>query len=244
MPCLRALRDAEQFYAEAEFVRGGEIGERDLLDALDRDGVGVDAGAERQRGEDGELVRGVETADVESRVGFGVAKPLRFGEADGERKLFLFHARQDVIAGAVEDAGDAPHRIARQTFAKRLDDRHAAADGGLEGERRAVPLGKPSEFDAMRREHRLVGGDDGQGRATAPRAPHHGRRRPRRRSARRTGRFRRSPRARRGSAKKRASPRSTPRSRSARALTADDVDVTAGANLEIGADATKQADQR
>ena len=86
MPCARALGDAEQLDAVAEFVGGGEIGERDRLDAFDRDRGRVDPRAEGERGEDGELVRGVEAADVEGRIGLGVAELLRLGEADVERQ--------------------------------------------------------------------------------------------------------------------------------------------------------------
>ena len=104
--------------------------------------IGVDAGAERERGENGELVGGVEAADVEGRVGLGVAEFLRLGEADAERQPLLLHARENVIAGAVEDAGDAPDRVAGEPLAQGLDDRHAAADRRLEGERDAVILGE------------------------------------------------------------------------------------------------------
>ena len=142
-----ALGDAEQFYAEPEFVGGGEIGERDRLDAFDRDRARVDAGAEGERGEDRELMRGVEAADVEGRIGLGVAELLRFGEADVERQSFGLHAREDVVAGAVENAADAPHRIAGEPLAQGLDDGNAAADRRLEGQRGAAAFREPCEFE-------------------------------------------------------------------------------------------------
>ena len=77
MPLRGALGDAEQLDAIAEFVGRGEIGERDRLDAFDRNRVGVDLGAEGQRSENRHLVRGVEAADVEGRIGLGVAELLR-----------------------------------------------------------------------------------------------------------------------------------------------------------------------
>ena len=124
--------------------------------------LGIDARAEGERGEDGELVRGVEAADVEGRIGLGVAEPLRLGEADFERQSVGLHAREDVVAGAVQDAADAPHRVAGQALAQRLDDGNAAADRRLERQRCAAALGEPRQFEPMRGEHRLVGGDDGQ----------------------------------------------------------------------------------
>ena len=96
---------------------------------------GVDPRAEGERGQDRELVGGVEAADVEGRIGLGVAEPLRLGEAVLEGELLQLHAREDVIAGAVEDAVDALDRIAGEALAQRLDDRNAAGDRRLEGER-------------------------------------------------------------------------------------------------------------
>ena len=83
------------------------------LDALDVDLVERHARAERQAGQQGELVGGVEAADVEGRVGLGVALGLRLREHVGERAMLLLHLRQDVVAGAVEDAVDAADLVGR-----------------------------------------------------------------------------------------------------------------------------------
>ena len=107
-----------------------------------------------------ELLRGVVALDVEGRIGLGVAEPLRVLQAVGERQPLLLHARQDVVAGAVEDAVDARDRIAGQRLAQRLDDRDAAGDRRLEVERDALLLGELGERDAVLGEQRLVGGDD------------------------------------------------------------------------------------
>ena len=72
----------------------------------------------------------------------------------------LLHAREDVVAGAVEDAVDARDAAAAETLAQGLHDRDAAGDRRLERERRVVFLGEPRERDAVTREQRLVGGDD------------------------------------------------------------------------------------
>ncbi len=132
------------------------------LDALDRDRRGVDLGAEGKRGKDRELVGGVEAADVEGWIRLRVAKPLRLGEADLERQLLGLHARQNIVAGAVENAGDALDRVSRQTFAQGLDDRYPAADRGFVVEWSLVGFREVGELQAVRGEHRLVGGDDGQ----------------------------------------------------------------------------------
>ena len=153
-----ALGDAQQLDAIPEFVGGGEVGKGDRLDALDRNGRGVDLGAEGERSENGDLVGGVEAADVESRVGLGVAELLRFGEASLERQTLRLHPRQDVVAGAVKYARHAAHGIASHAFAQGLDDRNAASDRRLESERRAARFAERSQFEAVGGDHRLVGG--------------------------------------------------------------------------------------
>ena len=149
----------EQLDAIAEFVGGGEIGRRDRGNAFDIDRALIDLGAEGKARQDRELLRGVVAFDVEGRIGLGIAEPLRLLQALGERQLLLLHPRQDVIAGAVEDAVDALDRVAGQAFAQRLHDRNGGADRRFEIERDAVLLGERGELDAVLGEQRLVGGD-------------------------------------------------------------------------------------
>ena len=135
-----------------------------------------------------ELVRGVEAADVEGGVGLGVALGLRLGQHVGEGAMLLLHLRQDVVAGAVQDAVHAPDLVAGQRLAQRLDDRDAAGHRRLEIEGDAVLLGELGKLGAMLGEQRLVGGDDVLAGCRAPPLPQPWRPRPRRRSARRTRR--------------------------------------------------------
>ena len=141
MPDFGALGDAKQLDAIAELLRHREIERRDRRDAFDIDRVRVNLGAEGEARQDGELVRGIEAFDVEGRVGFGIAETLRILEALGKGQPFEFHPGEDVVAGAVEDAVEARDRIARQGFAKRLDDRDSARGRSLEGERDALGFG-------------------------------------------------------------------------------------------------------
>ena len=59
----------------------------DRLDALDVDLVEGDLRAEGERGQQRQLVGGVEAADVEARVGLGVALGLRLLQHLGEGAL-------------------------------------------------------------------------------------------------------------------------------------------------------------
>ena len=110
-------------------------------------------------------MRRVETADVEGRIGFRVAEPLRLAQAVREGQRFLFHPCQDVIAGAIEDAIDALDGITGQSLAQGLDDRYSARDRSLEGQRDALLLGEPGEPHAVLGEQRLIGRDKGFARA-------------------------------------------------------------------------------
>ena len=105
-------------------------------------------------------MRRVDAVDVEGRVGFRVAKLLRFLQHLREFALLLAHRGQDVVAGAVEDAGDALDAVRRQALAHGLDGRDAAGDRGFEGECDALGLGCLGKGRAMHREQRLVGGHD------------------------------------------------------------------------------------
>jgi hypothetical protein len=69
---------AEELDPIAEVFRGIEIGERDRGDTFDVDGGSVELGAESEARQDGELLRGVVTFDIERRIGLGVPQPLRF----------------------------------------------------------------------------------------------------------------------------------------------------------------------
>ena len=84
-------RDAEKLDAIAELVGGFEIGGRDRRNALDIDRIGIDLGAEGEAGEDRKLLGGVVTLDVEGRIGFGIAEPLRILQTIREGELLLLH---------------------------------------------------------------------------------------------------------------------------------------------------------
>ncbi len=156
---------------------GGELGTRDLADgaaelagvlevddgdgrdALGGDAVGVELGVEGNAGKDAELGAGVEAVDVGGRVGFGVAGGLCLGERVGVGGAGL-HVRQDEVAGAVDDAGEAGDAVALQALERRGDDGNAAGDGCVEAEVRAVLLGDFGESGAAIGDELLVSGDD------------------------------------------------------------------------------------
>ena len=101
-------RDAEQLDPIAEIVGVADIVARDVLDAFDMDAGEIDLAAEGERGQYRELMGGIEAADVEGRVGLGIAQLCASASTSAKSRPALAHLGQDVIAGAVEDAIDPP----------------------------------------------------------------------------------------------------------------------------------------
>ena len=115
-------------------------------------------------GEDAGLVRGVEAVDVEGRVRLGVAELLGVGEDLVERLALVLHAREDVVARAVEDAVDLEDLVAGEPLAEAADDRDAAAHGRAEVDVHAVLLRRVEDLLAVFREKLFVGGHHGLAR--------------------------------------------------------------------------------
>ncbi|MPN21664.1 hypothetical protein SDC9_169044 [bioreactor metagenome] len=105
-------------------------------------------------------MRGIDTFDVEGRIGLGVAQALRFGEHVGKGQALVAHFREDEVGGAIDDAGGPFDAVGGEALAQRLDDRDAAGDGSFEGDHDALLLGGGEDIGAMHGEQRLVGGDD------------------------------------------------------------------------------------
>src|SRR5258708_14273144 len=153
------LGDAEQLDTVAQLLRVADIllGQpRDtFLVAL----VELHRHAEGDRRHDGELVRGVDSFDVEARVGLRVAELLRFLEHRVERKALLAHLREDEVGGAVDDPGDPLDAVGGEPLAQRLDDGDAARDRAFAGYHRVLFLRGGEDLVAVRGEQRLVRGD-------------------------------------------------------------------------------------
>ena len=151
---------AEQLDPVAELAGGTDIGLADIADAFHVDLFRGDAGAEGEAGEDGELVGGVVALDVEGRIGFRIAEALGVLETGVEAQPLGLHARQDIVAGAVQNAEYARHLVAGHRFTHRLDDRDAAGHRRLVVEQHALGLRRRCKRHPMARQKRFVGGND------------------------------------------------------------------------------------
>jgi len=154
-------RGAQQPDGVIQALRVLEIDGPDAADALREDVRRGDLFAEGQGGEDGQLRAGVESVDIVDRVRLGIAQPLRLRQHRLERTAVLLHLRQDVIAGAVENAQERHHTVARDSLAQHGVNRNAPGDAGLHRQVRPRGDGALPQLRAAQRHELLVRGNDG-----------------------------------------------------------------------------------
>ena len=107
--------DAQQLNGVAELAGSGDVLGADGTDTLLVHIIGGHAGAKADGGEDCRLAGGVEAVDVGGRVGLGIALSLCVGEHVGVIGALGVHARQDIVGGAVENAGDGQDLVAHRS---------------------------------------------------------------------------------------------------------------------------------
>src|SRR3546814_2946498 len=73
------------------------------------------------------LVRGVDTVDIKTGVGFGKAKPLRLFQNLVKGMPLFLHGGKDVIAGAVQNAVDVADIVCSSAFAQTFYDWNPAS---------------------------------------------------------------------------------------------------------------------
>src|SRR5580692_971377 len=144
----------------AEVAGVDEVDGVDVSDGAAGDGVDVDAGADSDAGENDEFGASVVAVHVFAGIGFGVAKFLRVSENVG-KGCAGFHAAEDVVAGAVEDAFNAGDAVTGEPLLQAGDDGDTAGDGCAIEQVRAFRASEAIEFDAVGGDQLFVAGDDG-----------------------------------------------------------------------------------
>src|SRR6187551_3971659 len=99
-------------------------------------------------------MRGIEPANIEGRIGLGIALLLRLLQHICEASALLLHQGEDVIAGAIENAVNARYVVALQALADHLHYGNSAGHCAFEIERDAVLLCQCSEIRAVMSEQR------------------------------------------------------------------------------------------
>ena len=143
----------------AEVAGITEIDGGDRGDGLGDNLVRIDDDAEREAHENGKLGAGVETADIFSGVGLGIAFGLGLGE-HGRVFCALIHFAEDEVAGAVENAFHALDAIAGEALLEAGNDGDAAGHRGSVLKVAAFGRGQALKIDAVIGDEFLVGGDD------------------------------------------------------------------------------------
>ena len=104
-------------------------------------------------------MRRVNPADVKVRVRFKIAKRLGLLEQGVIAVAGLFHAGQDIVAGAVHHAHDAGDLVPGKAFCQRLDHGDAPGHGSFIADQAARGFGLFGQRLTVDRQQRLVGGD-------------------------------------------------------------------------------------
>ena len=152
-----ALRMGDELDCIPELSRVTEVDWVDPFDALSIDVVRVDRDLVRDRAEDGELVRGVEAADIVGGVRLRVAGRLRLTHGVLERQLLIRHPAEDVVGRAVDHGRHALDPVGLQVGPEGADQRDAAADRGLEVDVDVLLGGQAQQLRAVVGHHDLVG---------------------------------------------------------------------------------------
>ena len=159
---------AQQLDLIAAGVGVSHVGQGHPTDALGGHLVGVHVLAEGQGGQDADLPAGVVAVHVGGGVLLGIAVGLGLLQGLIKGQARLDHPGEDVVGGAVEDAGDLVQLIGRQAGGEGAQDGDAPAHAGLEQVADPVLLGQLQQVIAVGGHQLLVGGDHALARLQGP----------------------------------------------------------------------------
>ena len=89
------------------------------------------------------------TVYIECRISFGEAFRLSFSQCLSKLHAILAHARENVVARAVENAIEVLDLIADQSISQSTDDRNAAANAGFKPQANFLQLGGLHQAEAV-----------------------------------------------------------------------------------------------
>ena len=121
----------------------------DGSDALSRDLFGRYLTAPGQRGQDANLTAGVMTLDVSGGIALSIAVVLSLLQGVLKGETSLDHTGQDIVGGAVQDAGELVELIGSQAGTDGLQDGNTAAHAGLEQIGDVLLLGQLHQLAAV-----------------------------------------------------------------------------------------------
>ena len=95
---VQVCAHGDQLDAVAQFFGIAHVGRVERVDADAGNVAPMDAGTERQVGQNRQLLRGVAAADVHRRIGLGIAQALGLLQGGGVVGPLLLHLRDDEVA--------------------------------------------------------------------------------------------------------------------------------------------------
>jgi len=116
--------------------------------------------SKRHAHEHDELRRRVMPIDIGARICFRIPETLGVGQHRLHRLVRRGHPAEDVVARAVENAGDPDQAISGEAFAHAMYQGHAASNCGLESQLHASRRGSLQQLRPVRRQQHLVCRDD------------------------------------------------------------------------------------
>ena len=102
---------------------------------------------------------GIDSFHVKSRIGFRVAKLLCIRKGIFEALARLRHRGENIIGGAVDDAGDPAQVVGGQRAGQRRNDGNSTSYRCLKPQHRPFFPTKPQKFITIGRKNCLIGGD-------------------------------------------------------------------------------------
>lgn len=154
------LHHSQQLHHIAKPIGELDIGGPYAGDPLTEHIVAGDVVAESDPGQDGRLGRRIVSLDVGRRIALCQPQRLGFGQHRVVVRSILSHLGEDVVGGAVHNAGDPVDAFAGQRFPEGPDQRYSPGDGSLiEKVDRPFPGQGPKGDPVGRCQEGLVGGD-------------------------------------------------------------------------------------
>ena len=164
---LALARSAEKLYNSAPVLGVFDILECYLGYALGVNLVGIDMLAEAQGRENAYLAAGVEAENIRRGVALGIAVVLRELERVFKRHAVVYHAGENKIRRAVENAREFVYLVCGEALAYRSDYRYSAADRRFKEEIHIVLCGVSEQLAALRRDKLFVRGHNALARLEA-----------------------------------------------------------------------------
>jgi MFS family permease len=155
-----SLGNCQELNHIAQIAREADVGCLEIIHALDVDVALGHDDVKRQARQQRQFLSRIATRDIESWIGFGKARLLRFSQRLGVSPPIFGHTRENDVAGSIDDPQQRINAVSDQSTREGVDDRDASPATGLEGDDSFVLSRQGKELFAPGRQETFVGGDD------------------------------------------------------------------------------------